>query len=100
MTRHLTAGSVTLPTLASDITNILSSGVSGDLTHLVNKITNIENYLVALSSTYTVMDENQTEITFSPINECNDTIMTQGMSVATTATVPLPSPEPAPCPPN
>jgi hypothetical protein len=90
LSSHLTSGSVTLPALASDITNILDSS-SSDLIQIINKITNIENYLIALSSTYTIKDESNNTIEFNPNGI---------MAMASTAIVPLPSPEPAPCPPN
>jgi hypothetical protein len=92
--RHLANGSVTLPALASDITNVLDSS-SSELIQLVNKVTNIENYLMALSSTYTIKDECDRTILFNP-----DGTMPMMMSMMATATVPGSLPELPPCPPN
>jgi hypothetical protein len=67
ISRHLAEGSVTLPALSSDITNLINNSQSDELGDLHNRVTNIENYLTILSSTYKIVDENNGEIKFIPI---------------------------------
>ena len=66
--RHLAIGSVTLPSLSDEITSAINNNQSSELMHLLSKISNIENYLMKLSSTYTIRDEYNNDIVFRPIN--------------------------------
>jgi hypothetical protein len=63
--KYLATGSVSFTALSVDVTNAISNQTS-NLTKLIGKVSNIENYLSILTSTYAIKDKNEVEITFTP----------------------------------